>query len=140
MDKTSKQHLGINFQLNRETMNRFKKEEKRKRYEARKGLTPEQVVLVTKEEEKNRSIEELARNIHAEEFSEECDFMYDSISDANDRSNGVNPMNSEYISKTNKKRKDLGVSPLSESGLSMSNDTMLICLEEARKKIKKTTT
>jgi hypothetical protein len=44
-------------------------------------------------------------------------------------------MSQEYIDKINKKRPDLGVSPLSERGRSNSNDTMDICIEEAKKLI-----
>jgi hypothetical protein len=91
-------------------MNRFKKEEK--------------------------EISELARKIHIEKFSEEYDFMYDSNVDANERDRGINPMSKEYIERISKKREALGVSPLSESGMPISDDTMILCIEEAKKIIK----
>ena len=93
----------------------------------------EQIEALDRKEEKNKKIEELAQKIHAEKFPEEYDFMYDSISDANDRKNGKNPMNKESIDRVNNKRAILGVSPLSESGMSTSTDTMALCIEEAKK-------
>ena len=116
-------------------MNRAKKEEKRKYDEARKGLTVEQVKALNKKDNEKMKIEELARSIHAEKFPEEYDFMYDSFLDKKERESGINPMNKEYIDKINSKRAALGVSPLSESGLPNTNDTMTLCIEEARKEI-----
>ncbi len=116
-------------------MNRLKKEALRKHYEARKGLTVKQIAILDQQDQLNREIEELARTIHLERFPEEYDFMYDSIADATDRDKGINPMNQEYIEKVSRKRKELGVTPLSQSGLSVSNDTMLLCLKEAEKVI-----
>ena len=114
-------------------MNRFKKEEKRKRDEARKGLSAKEIEILDKKEEEDNKINELARKIHVEKFPEEYDFMYDDHVDANRRARGINPMSKEYIDKINKKRAAMGVSPLSESGMSTSNDTMAMCIEEAKK-------
>ena len=60
-------------------------------------------------------LDKLARAIHAEDFSEEYDFMYDSVLDKKDRDNGISPMSKEYIENFTKKRKDLGVCALSEN-------------------------
>ncbi len=60
-------------------------------------------------------LDKLARAIHAEDFCEEYDFMYDSVLDKKDRDNGISPMSKEYIENFTKKRKDLGVCALSES-------------------------
>ena len=57
--------------------------------------------------ETKRLKEQVKRNI--ERFPEEYDFMYDSISDANEREMGRNPMSKEYIEKINQKRAVLGV-------------------------------
>ena len=114
-------------------MNRQMKEEKRKHDEARKGLSDEQIAALDEKDLLNSKINDLARKIHAEKFSEEYDFMYDSALDASDRNSGINPMNQEYIEKINKKRKELGVSPLSDVGLSVSNDTYELCVKEATK-------
>jgi hypothetical protein len=114
-------------------MNRFKKEEKRRRDEARKGLSAEQIEILDRKEEEDNKISELARKIHVEKFPEEYDFMYDDGVDANERAKGRNPMRKEYIDKINKKRAAMGVSPLSESGMPISEDTMALCIEEAKK-------
>ncbi|WP_159021507.1 hypothetical protein [Formosa sp. L2A11] len=61
--------------------------------------------------------------LHAEIFSEEFDYMYDSRLDAADRSNGVSPMSEEYTAKINFKREKLGMSNLNSSGLPMDNSS-----------------
>jgi hypothetical protein len=98
-------------------MNRFKREAKRKRDESRKGLSPEEIEILDKKESELNKIEKLAHKIHIEKYPEEYDFMYDSISDANERSMGINPMSQEYIDRINAKKAALGVSKLSESGM-----------------------
>ena len=113
-------------------MNRFKRESKRKRDEARKGLSPEEIEILDKKESELNKIKKLAHKIHIEKYPEEYDFMYDSISDSNDREMGINPMSQEYIDRIKEKRAALGVSPLSESGLPISDDTMALCVEEAK--------
>lgn len=116
-------------------MNRYKKEEKRKRDEARKGLTDDEVLAIDLEDEINNKIEKLARSIHAEKFPEEYDFMYDSGVDAKERSRGINPMSQEYIEKIRMKRKELGVAQLAENGMPASGDSYRVCLEEAKLQI-----
>lgn len=113
-------------------MNRFKTEQIRKRYDARKGLSPEDIEIFDKQDSELNKICELARKIHIERFPEEYDFMLDSISDSNVRSMGKNPMNREYVERIKAKRTALGVSQLSQSGLPTSSDTMDFCIEEAK--------
>lgn len=116
-------------------MNRFKKEEKKRYDEKRKGLSDEQIAVLDMEELLKKSVDELARKIHIEKFPEEYDHMYDSHADVSDRSRGINPMNQEYILKVKRRRERLGVTQLSESGLSVSDDTFQLCIEEAKQKI-----
>tara|TARA_B100000963_G_scaffold210441_1_gene183329 strand:+ start:193 stop:747 length:555 start_codon:yes stop_codon:yes gene_type:complete len=79
-------------------------------------------------------------NLHRELFAEEYDFMYDSISDSNDRAKGINPMSKEYQLKMAEKRRRLGVSQLSSSGRSVDDSSRELCKEEceARKNNTKT--
>lgn len=56
-------------------------------------------------------IADLARELHSALFPEEHDYVYDSIFEAKCRSRGENPMNAEYIEKTNRRRTLLGFSP-----------------------------
>lgn len=49
--------------------------------------------------------------LHLELFSEEYDYIYDSVADARDRSKGINPMSQAYIDKTNERRINMGVKP-----------------------------
>lgn len=112
-------------------MNKSKKEQKIKHDKARKGLSEDEIMVVDLEDEIRLKIEELSRTIHAEKFPEEYDFMYDSGVDATERKKGINPMNLKYIDEMKEKRGDLGVTPLSENGMSVSQDTHDLCLEEA---------
>lgn len=116
-------------------MNRFKKEERKRRHEQRKGLTPEQVKALDLPKIENALIQKLARQIHTERFSEEYDSMYDDHADVADRKKGKNPMSEEYIEKVTNKRKVLGVTQLTGNGMSESNDTWELCIQEARRNI-----
>jgi len=113
-------------------MNRVKQEEIRKHKEARQSLTPEKIQLLDAQDAENELIARLARKMHVARFSEESDFMSDSNLDATERRRGINPMRAEYIVKVNEKRQQQGVSPLAENGLALTNETMDLCLHEAK--------
>lgn len=49
--------------------------------------------------------------------------MGDDTADAKAKRRGPNPMSEEYIRKIAEKRESLGVSPLTKSGMSQSQDT-----------------
>lgn len=70
------------------------------------------------------------KNLHGILFSEEYDYMMDSRVDSKERSNGNNPMSSEYIKKIEDKRSKLGVSQLGTNGMPVSNDSLLFCVRE----------
>lgn len=116
-------------------MNRIKKEEIRKYKEARRGLTPEEIRALDAREEEDRLIEKLARVRHHNRFLEEYSFMYDSGVDAAERRGGINPTNDEYQAEIKEKREWQGVSPLAEDGTAQSDETMQLCLKEAREEI-----
>lgn len=67
---------------------------------------------------------DLARELHVALFPEEYDYFYDSICDAQVRSRGENPMNAEYVEKTNKRREALGFLPY-EIGQTARNENTL---------------
>jgi secreted PhoX family phosphatase len=71
-----------------------------------------------------------AKRLHDVLFSEEFDYMMDSISDSRDRSKGINPMSSDYIKRIEDKRNKLGVSQLGSDGMPVSNDSILFCERE----------
>jgi len=108
-------------------MNRYKKEESLKRDKIRNGLTINEIKVLDRKNE----ILELARSIHIERYGEEYDFQLDSIADAKDRARGINPMNEGYIAKVNAKRIKEGVTPLSNAGLAVSDDSFKIAYVEA---------
>ena len=117
-------------------MNRFKKEEARKHQEARVGLTELETKQLDHDEAIEEEINQLARSIHSDQFSEEYDVMFDSIADANERKRGINPMSDSYIKKVAVKREEQGVSPLLDSGEPMSRDTWEIAYAEAEARVR----
>ena len=117
-------------------MNRFKKEEALQRVEAREGLTNYDVEKLDLQEALESEIGSLATTLHIEMFPEEYDHMYDSFADSSDRAAGKNPMNAEYIAKVKARRVELGVSPLSDSGMPTSNDSFKIARAEAEARVR----
>lgn len=117
-------------------MNRFKKEEARARSDARAGKTEAEIESIEQEEALQAEISELARKIHIEWFPEEYDHYYDSIADASDRSQGINPMNKDYIAKVNARREQRGVSPLADNGMPVSDDTWQVAYREAEARLR----
>jgi len=112
-------------------MNRFRKEEAIKHRTARDGLSDAEVNRLDREDAINAEINELARTIHIKKFSEEYSHMYDSITDANERSRNINPMSTDYIAKIDAKRAAEGVTALSSAGMSVSDDTWKLAYTEA---------
>ena len=112
-------------------MNRFKKEEVIKYHEIRNGLSESAIKHLDLNESIKAEINELARSIHIEKFSEEYDHMYDDNVDCTRRGKGENPMSKEYIDRVNLKRKSEGVTPLSPAGMSVSDDSFKIAYAEA---------
>lgn len=118
------------------TMNRFKKEEIRNRRELRAGLSEMEIKLLDREEFRQHMIFELARSIHEQWFPEEYDHIYDSIEEAKDRLKGINPMSESYNVDIATRRKAISVSPLSESGMPICNDSWQIAYTEAEARMK----
>ena len=109
-------------------MNRVEKELAKKRAELCEEIGEEKV----REMERAQS---LARSIHKEMFPEEYDFMMDSISDAQDRRRGINPMSAEYTAKVNARRSELGVTPLGENGMPTDNSSLGVAKAEALRRL-----
>jgi len=116
-------------------MNRAKKEEIRKYKEARKGKSPEEIKALDARDRMEKMIGTLARKIHAENFPEEYDRMYDSIQDSKDRASGKNPMNRDYIAKVNARREERGFDNLAENGNSPNDKTYEWALNEAKRRL-----
>ena len=116
-------------------MNRLKKEAQRKYREAREGLTEAEIKKVDLKEGSEKAMADLTRKIHAEWFPEEYDFMMDSISDANYRKRGINPMSQDYIDRTNARRETFGVEPLSANGMAATKKSWNIAEDEARRQL-----
>jgi hypothetical protein len=111
-------------------MNRYKKEELKKRAEARKGRSPSEIEQLDKQEALENALHGEARKLHELIFPEEYDFMWDSGVDLKLRNQGGNPMSSEYIERIKTKRNDLGVPQLTENGMPKDDTTYKLCLAE----------
>lgn len=85
-------------------------------------------------------IAKLKVELHAEIFSEEFDYMYDSRVDAADRSKGVSPISEDYTAKVNLKREKLGVSNLNSSGLPQDDSSEMYIENLILKHLLETTT
>jgi len=70
----------------------------------------------------NNLVNKYTDALHAKLFSEEYDFICDSIVDAKNRAKGINPMNEEYQIKTNLKRVSLGFLSLDKNGMPSNRD------------------
>lgn len=71
----------------------------------------------------DEALRHLGRELHAALFPEEYDHMYDSVSEAKDRRRGKNPMNAEYMEKTNTLRAQLGFTPFNVGPDAYNDDT-----------------
>jgi hypothetical protein len=109
-------------------MNRVEKERAKKRAALCRELGEEQV-------QKMELAEALAKKLHQEMFPEEYDYMMDSISDANDRRRGINPMSAEYTAEVNARRAELGVSPLGQDGMPVDSSSWEVANKEALKRL-----
>jgi hypothetical protein len=78
------------------------------------------------------ALQHLGREIHAALFPEEYDHMYDSVSEAKDRQRGKNPMNTEYVEKTNTLRAQLGFTPFIVGPDAYNDDTYPWVMEKLR--------
>lgn len=72
---------------------------------------------------------DLALELHVALFPEEYDHVYDSISEAKGRLRGENPMNAEYIERTNNRRAELGFLPY-DVGRTARNENTLSWVKE----------
>lgn len=80
----------------------------------------------------DEALRHLGRELHAALFPEEYDHMYDSVSEAKDRQRGKNPMNAEYVEKTNTLRAQLGFTPFSVGPNAYNDDTYSWVMEKLR--------
>ena len=78
------------------------------------------------------TIQARGRELHLTLFPEEYDHIYDSISEAHDRQIGKNPMNAEYVVKSNALRAQLGFMPFNVGRDAYNDDTYAWVLEKLR--------
>ena len=114
-------------------MNRIKTEELRKYREARIGLSAQEISLLDEKEAQDKKLSELISKVHHELFPEEYDFYYDSVLDAKERAQGINPMSPEYVTKVDAPRTALGVAPFSHEPETGQVDSWTKAREEALK-------
>lgn len=85
---------------------------------SRKRMTPKDAVDPAEQELQRR-----IRKRHIDLFPEEYDHMFDSISEARARRQGMSPMDKEQLDATNRRRVAMGFAPLSASGHATSSET-----------------
>lgn len=107
-------------------MNRTSKEELKKYKEARKGLTPEQIIEFDKKEALENVIMGKANYFNTLLFPEESDFY------TYERSN---PWSDEYMDRISRKRAKLGLSEVNHESPDRYDDTAKICESLARQVI-----
>jgi len=105
-------------------MNRMKKEEQKRYHEARKGRTVEEIATLDAHEAAEKAFSEGVRQMHLRLFPEEYDFMYDDGGETKQRAQGINPMSSEYIARTDARRAALGFAAYMADNDSRPSDTM----------------
>ena len=105
-------------------MDRQTREERRRRAEARRGLTPEEIAALDARDAEEAALADRARQLHVGLFPEEHDRVYDSASEAKMRAQGMSPMSSDYIARTNARRTALGFAPYPGDGDPRPQDTL----------------
>lgn len=80
----------------------------------------------------NEKLRRRAKELHAELFAEEYDYMSDSISEANDRRRGKNPMSFEYTTMVNARRAELGIAPYEAGSAVRNTDTLSWVMDKLR--------
>ncbi|BAX82348.1 5' nucleotidase, NT5C type [Labilibaculum antarcticum] len=107
-------------------MNRTAQEEKRKYEEARKGLSPKQIIELDEKEALENEIMGMAKHFNILLFPEESDFYTYEKS---------NPWSDEYTDRISRKRAKLGLSEVNHESAESYDDTANICESLARKVI-----
>ncbi|MGZ2371747.1 5' nucleotidase, NT5C type [Ancylomarina sp. YFZ004] len=107
-------------------MNRTSKEELKKYEEARKGLTPEQIIELDKKEALENEIMGIANHFNILLFPEEYDFYTYEKS---------NPWSDDYMERISRKRAKLGLSEVNHESPLRYKDTDEICESMAGKMI-----
>jgi hypothetical protein len=74
-------------------------------------------------EREEEAFQRRVRERHIELFPEEYDYMFDSFSEARERSKGLSPMDAAYLENASQRRVAMGFKPLSDSGYATSRDT-----------------
>ncbi|WP_019531293.1 hypothetical protein [Dasania marina] len=111
-------------------MNKLKKIQKTKRQALYQGLSENEKAVLDSNIATAKHIWAEVDAEHSKLFSEEFDHTFDDHADCNRRGQGVNPMSEEYIERVAEKRLALGVSPLSENGMSIDGSSLRYTLNK----------
>src|SRR5690554_3670454 len=98
-------------------MNRYEKEQRKKRQKLLANLNSEQIEFFEAIEELRDILNRFESKFHVTMFPEETDFMSDDHVDADNRRRGINPMQEAYQIKVNERRKKMGLKPLEDNGM-----------------------
>ena len=102
----------------------WKREEAKKKAEARKGLSEDEVAALDLKESQQADFDKKVRSFHGTLFPEEYDYMLDERVDISNRQAGVNPMSSEYQEVVSKRRAEMGFKTLESDGMALGDETL----------------
>lgn len=105
-------------------MNRYEKEQRKKRQKLLANLNTEQIEFFEAIEELRDILNRFESKFHVTMFPEEYDFMYDDSVDYKARKRGENPMQESYQQKVNERRQKLGLEPLEDNGMVRYDDSI----------------
>ena len=80
-------------------------------------MTAAEIEKLDSAEQKERDFWEMVQELHILLFPEEYMYQLDSLTEARERAAGINPMSETYIARVEKRRAEMGVSPLAANGL-----------------------
>jgi len=104
-------------------MQRYEKEQRKKRQKLLAGLNSEQVKFFEAVEELRDTLNRFESKFHVTLFPEEYDYMYDDSVDAKVRHRGDNPMSESYQKEVTERRQKMGLKPLRENGMVRYDDS-----------------
>lgn len=118
-------------------MNRYEKEQRKKRQKLLASLNTEQIEFFEAIEELRDILNRFESKFHVTMFPEEYDFMYDDSVDYKARKRGENPMQESYQKKVNARRQKMGLKPLEPNGMVRYDDSLIYTKEKVRRLLTK---
>lgn len=114
-------------------MQRYEKEQRKKRAKLLAGLNSDQIEFFEAIEELRDRLNRFESKFHVTMFPEEYDYMYDDSVDYKARKRGENPMQESYQKKVNDRRQKMGLKPLEHNGMVRYDDSLRYTKEKVQR-------